>query len=79
MRLVPFSLLIDWLMADYHHNPTQQRFNTLKALYTHQGTEIEVLQNLHNFNKGNKSKLKGSDREKQIQLAYQLRYGGDIE
>ena len=79
VKLVSFSLLIDWLMADYHQNPTQQRFNTLKALYTHQGIETEVLQNLHNFNKGNKSKLKGLDREKQIQLAYHLRYGGEIE
>ena len=79
VKLVPFSILIDWLMADYHQSPTQQRFNTLKALYTHQGIETEVLQNLHNFNKGNKSNLKGLDREKQIQLAYHLRYGGEIE
>lgn len=77
--LIPVRTIMDWLLKDYHRNPTQQIFKSLTKIYQQQGLDIGALENLHNFNKGNKSKLKGADREKQIQLAYHLRYGGIIE
>lgn len=77
--LIPVKIVMDWFLTDYHQNPTQQIFKTLIAFYQQQGLDTSGLINLHNFNKGNKSKLKGTDREKQIQLAYHLRYGGELE
>lgn len=79
VALIPLPVCKDMLLYDYHKNPSQQIFNTLKGIYERLGIPVEGLVSLHAFNKGNKNKLKGSDREKQIQLAYQTRYGGEIE
>lgn len=78
-QLIPVKLATEWLLTDYHRNPTQGVFNHLVSLYQQQGLDTSGLTNLHNFNKGNKSKLKGADRERQVQLAYHLRYGGELE
>ena len=77
--LISIKDVMDWLLTDYHHTPTQQIFKNLVAIYQQQGLDTSGLINLHNFNKGNKSKLKCRDREKQIQLAYHMRYGGELE
>ena len=77
--VIPVKTASDWLLADYHQNPTQQIFKSLVAIYKQQSLDTSGLINLHNFNKGNKSRLKGTEREKQIQLAYHLRHGGELE
>lgn len=79
ITLIPVKDVIDWLLTDYHQTPVQQIFKALVAIYDRQGLDTSGLINLHDFNKGNKSRLKGTDREKQIQLAYHLRYGGELE
>lgn len=77
--VIPIKTVSDWLLSDYHQNPTQQIFKCLMSVCQQQGLDTSGLINLHNFNKGNKSRLKGTEREKQIQLAYHLRYGGELE
>lgn len=79
ITLIPVKDVINWLLTDYHQTPVQQIFKALVTIYDQQGLDTSGLINLHNFNKGNKSRLKGTDREKQIQLAYHLRYGGELE
>lgn len=74
-RLIPISIVTSMLLSDYNQTPTQKLFKSLVAIYKHQGLDTSGF-NLHDFNK-NKSKVR--DREKQIQLLYQSRYGGVIE
>lgn len=76
--LIPINIVTSMLLSDYNQTPTQKLFESLVAIYKHQGLDTSGF-NLHNFNKDKSRVLKVRDREKQIQLAYQSKYGGVIE
>ena len=77
-RLIPINIVTSMLLNDYNQTPTQKLFKSLVAIYKHQGLDTSGF-DLHDFNKDKSRVLKVRDREKQIQLAYQSRYGGVIE
>lgn len=77
-RLIPINIVTSMLLSDYNQTPTQKLFKSLVAIYKHQGLDTSGF-DLHNFNKDKSRVLKVRDREKQIQLAYQSKYGGVIE
>ena len=77
-RLIPINIVTSMLLNDYNQTPTQKLFKSLVAIYKHQGLDTSGF-DLHDFNKDKSRVLKVCDREKQIQLAYQSRYGGVIE
>ena len=77
--LIPIKTVISWLLNDYSKQRTQKIYDSLIAIHKQQKLDAQDLINLHTFNVGNKSRLKQYDREKQIQIAYQIQYGGEIE